>query len=192
MKFKLCDLSEEELIRRLNILKEFKLDNNQVFLFYGTLLGCVREQKVIGHDDDIDIAYLSNKHTKEDVKEEMLDIYKALNSKGVLLKYFNLNYEEVFNFDNMVFGLGQCHILIDGFVFDLFTTWIDENGFLNTYEFGPIDKSNKFFPLKKGILNGIEFNIPNNPEILLEEIYGSDWRTPQNKKSDRERKIVLR
>jgi phosphorylcholine metabolism protein LicD len=190
---KLRDLDNKELDRRLKILKNFKLKGYDVFLFYGTLLGSVREQKLIGHDDDIDLAYLSKYHTKEEIKKEMLEIYKELNKKGILIKYFDLNYDEVFDFENMVNGLGQCHIMIDGFIFDLFTTWVDQDGDFNTYEFGKITKATDYFPLELGTLHKYKFKIPKNAKILLKEIYGEDWEIPQEKKSTRKnRDIYLR
>ena len=37
-----------------------------------------------------------------------------------------------------------------------------------------------FNTFKIGILNGVEFIIPNHASELVEKIYGKNWRTPQN------------
>lgn len=174
------ELSYEEKLRRTKKVADFVLPNNQVFIHCGTLLGAIREGGLIEHDDDFDVAYLSNYHTKEEVKNEMLDIYKYLKEKGMLVKYFDLNYREVFEFENMVYGLGQAHIMIDDFVIDLWTTWIDEDGDFNLFDMKKITKS--ILPLVKTTIYGIEFNCPVNGEEIIEKIYGRDWKIPQKKK----------
>ncbi len=173
-------LNHEEKLRRLKIIQDFKLPNNETFLHCGTLLGAVRENGLISHDDDIDIAYLSNKHTKEEIKQEMMEIYDYLNSKGILKKHFDLDYIEVFKFNNTRYGIGQAHIEIDGFVFDLWTTWLDEDGDYNLFDVKKITKS--ILPFKIGTIYDLEFKIPNNAEEILEKLYGSDWKIPQKGK----------
>src|SRR5699024_9419136 len=52
------------------------------FIFYGTLLGQVRENDFIGHDDDFDAAYLSKAKDGPTAASELRDIAYALIDSG--------------------------------------------------------------------------------------------------------------
>ena len=45
----------------------------QGWIAFGTLLGAAREGKVIGHDSDIDLAYLSEKPTPAEMAQELYE-----------------------------------------------------------------------------------------------------------------------
>lgn len=180
---KFADLTHEEKIAMLKALQEFKLPNNPVFLHCGTLLGAIRENALIDHDDDIDIAYLSAYHTIPEVKREMLEIYHYLADNNMLIKYFDLNYCDVFNINSNTPGLGQAHILFNGYAFDMWTTWIDNDGFFNLYDMSQISDSP--LPLETATIYGLNFPVPRNAKDILRAIYGSDWRVPKVMKPPR-------
>ena len=48
------------------------------WIAFGTLLGAAREGKVIGHDSDIDLAYLSEKPTPAEMAVELYGVARAL------------------------------------------------------------------------------------------------------------------
>lgn len=188
MKFR--EISEEKKKEIVKLVQDFKLDN-EIFLQGGTLLGCVRENALIDNDDDIDISYISKYSNAEDIKKEMLEMYKVLIDKGIMIKYFDLQYKEIWDFNNLVEGRGQCHIKLNDFIIDLWTAWVDEEGYVNYCDIPKICKAEEFFPLRVGKIYDSEFNIPKNAEELLEKIYGVDWKIPQSKKPILERKGVL-
>ena len=53
------------------------------FICYGTLLGAVRNGKLIGHDNDIDIAYVSEHPHPVDVVREGYRVERVLRDDGL-------------------------------------------------------------------------------------------------------------
>ncbi len=168
---------EYSLLEKTNMLSNVKLIEteieNPIFLMFGTLIGAVREGRLIDKDDDIDVCYLSKYHTKQEVKEECKSIYERLKSKGLLTKYFDEN-NNVGDLDSINTVFGQAHITINETLFDFFTGWIDEEGNFWTCQWGNYGKG---FELTTIDLLGIEFNIPKNYDEILTRLYGN-WTTP--------------
>ena len=141
--------------------------NIHSFITSGTLLGMVREGRFLAHDDDIDLAYVSQHSDEAAVVEEREALLKliseqgnmvAVNANGVIkIRYF---------FDDLYFD------------FDLFTGFC-LGDFVNIYLQKPntIPKA-AILPLRSDIFYGEETSIPQRPEALLEVNYGPDWRTP--------------
>ncbi len=57
-----------------------------LFLVGGALLGYVRDRELIRSDDDLDTAYISKYTRPEDVREEMVEIFKKMTEDGELAK----------------------------------------------------------------------------------------------------------
>ncbi len=55
----------------------------QGWIAFGTLLGAMREGKVIGHDSDIDLAYVSTRPTPAEMTVELYDVARALRRHGM-------------------------------------------------------------------------------------------------------------
>lgn len=182
MKFTLGSMTMERKLEILNELKDFKIRDNEMFLQGGTWLGAVREGGLIDHDDDIDIAYISKYHTIPEIKKEMLEIYQEIIDKNMMCKYFDTNYNIITDFTKLVDGRGQCHIYIDTMPIDLWTVWEDEEGYINFCDMPKFAKADDFLPLEYIKLYDVDFKVPKNSETHLEKIYGSDWKTPQQKK----------
>ncbi len=132
---------------------------------YGTLLGLVRDNALIGHDDDIDTFYISRKTKIEDVINESHDIYDTFISLGYRVDRLNNGLMQIFISD-----VGR---------FDLFTSWFDEETF--HLFFAVISREIKkqdIFPVKSVNFMGGEVYIPAKSEKLLESTYGKNWMTP--------------
>src|SRR4051812_36757373 len=52
------------------------------WIAFGTLLGAARGGKVIGHDSDVDLAYLSEQPTPSEMATEMYGVARALRAHG--------------------------------------------------------------------------------------------------------------
>jgi SAM-dependent methyltransferase len=74
---------QERLLHRVDEvtgdLREFGIE---AFICYGTLLGLVRDGRLIPHDDDADLAYLSAHEHPADVVRESYAIERRLRDKG--------------------------------------------------------------------------------------------------------------
>jgi phosphorylcholine metabolism protein LicD len=62
----------ENLIKVSDILKDLKID---FFLDTGTLLGAVRDKKIIPWDNDVDIGILFDQYTKDTIDSLVLELY---------------------------------------------------------------------------------------------------------------------
>jgi len=141
------------------------------FLFWGTLLGIIRDKDFISYDHDIDLVYLSPYKKYEHIKEELQYIYQYLQKNELLVKVFK--------------NKGQVHIktpLKDKFIFDLWVAWIENGYFCVTSSNGimKISQENLLLPLYPIKFRGYSFLVPNNSEKLLKILYGNNWKVPIN------------
>lgn len=149
----------------------------------GTLLGSVREGKIIKHDDDIDLGVF-----KEDfIKIQNDDIlHQDLKKAGLhlIISKPEMNHNKIVSFreDN---DYTKDKIFIDIMSYDIFNEKINfsyethRKWWPNAYYY-----KNELLPFKKGKLNHLEINIPNNPIKYLERQYGDCnkdkcWKIPK-------------
>lgn len=125
------------------------------FLVSGTLLGCIREGRLLAHDNDIDIGLL------EGVDEGA--VAKVLGESG----HFHLLPRRA----------GDCLRVkhLNGIAIDVFLHH-SENG--SVWHGGLKARwRNSPFALTETLFLGTQYAIPESPERYLEENYG-DWRQP--------------
>ena len=150
--------------------------NLEHFVFYGTLLGFVREGKPIEGDDDVDI--LVNK--------------KHFNEVKALVKTMNFSIHDG-EFPNTTNFFLQAHgriegtiVLIDFYFYDFDS---DPHFILEHWnQFGKVEDEDSIlklpkaliFPLKKEKFSDLEINIPCHSEVICEYLYGRSWRIPLN------------
>ncbi|CED70313.1 putative phosphorylcholine metabolizing protein [Aliivibrio wodanis] len=134
------------------------------FISSGTLLGIVRDGQFIGHDDDVDICYISQVETEEEVLSERIRLMEFLKTKG-----FNTAFSGIAHY--------WCHTP-KGINLDIFTGFTEE-GFCSMNPIGRREvKAEDVLPLQKIQSNGVELYLPRNPEPLLVLNYGPNWKTP--------------
>lgn len=153
-------------------LKNIKIE---YYVGFGTLLGVVRDNSFIKHDDDID--YFVNIHDSND----WLLIFNILTSKGYTPKGFYIENNQIHEL-----GFEKNGIRVD--FFQLYKSGNSQS--VDSYYRNPnlIYKANvvsirKYnFEVIPGhfvkIIKGSHFTIPNNYENILKAIYGDNWRTP--------------
>lgn len=138
-----------------------KLTNNGLYLvlFYGTLLGYIRDKNFINGDDDIDVLMPRYQLPKlmNIIKKE--NIQTGIVTNDIVQLYFN----DLGPFDIYLFENKESDILI---------RW--DGNYLHSH--------NHFYPLYRIKFKGYQVYIPKNSESLLTEIY-NNWRTPQIKGS---------
>jgi SAM-dependent methyltransferase len=140
----------------------------EAFLAYGTLLGAVRDGKLIGHDSDADLGYVSRHEEPADVVIESFGLQRALEARGYqVVRYSGAAIKvDVVEPDGAVRGL------------DLFGGFMREGQLHLLGEIRTPFRPEWIFPLTEATLEGHPFPVPAEPERLLVATYGESWRVP--------------
>lgn len=151
------DIAKENL---LLFNKIAKANDFRFVLFWGTLLGAIRENGFIKHDFDIDVVSCD--------EDKLLDIIPLFQKEGFLfIRYYTSKARTMYSFSK------------DGVFIDVY---IAKNAGADKYYLcgakipaSFIDRT-EFFSFI-----GENFLIPQEYEKILVMIYGKDWRIPQDK-----------
>lgn len=138
------------------------------FLSFGSLLGAVREGKVIAHDVDVDLGYLSAFDNPVDVLLEGLRIERVLASHGLRPKRHNGGF--------LAMDLRQP----DGTTrnLDVFTAFLQEGRLHQVNDIDTEAVEGDVLPLATIVFEGRPMPVPARPEVFLESAYGKEWRVP--------------
>jgi SAM-dependent methyltransferase len=149
----------------LGALKKAGID---AFPAYGTLLGAVREGRLIGHDSDADLGYVSEHTHPVDVMLESFRLQRALADMGYRIsRYSGAAFKvEVIEADGSIRGL------------DVFGGFL-ANGMLHLMgEIRTPFEREWIFPLGTTTLEGRTLPAPANTDAFLAATYGPGWRVP--------------
>ena len=154
-------LDDYRLVKEI-FKQEFDYD---LCIAYGTLLGYIRENGPIGHDDDLDATYISRYEDPNEVVKETHEMIKVFEKYGYQAK---------------VITNGQIHVAVkNGIIVDIFTSWFSDSSFHLYFTVKSSDlKKEDIFPLQEVEFSKRKIYIPNKPEKLLEAIYGDGWMVP--------------
>ena len=172
---KLQKLNFHNLISISPLLKDI-----EYFIFYGTLLGIVRENNIIKGDDDIDFL-VNHKFKNLLLKKMKLEKSFKMNKK-VCNKYFVQyikKYKKLRTFVDFYFYVNQPK---KKFIIDKHN-WI---GNINDERFSLHFPKKIIFPIKKGT----KFNMPKNPIAACKYIYGETWSKPLKKNTNYRPEII--
>jgi hypothetical protein len=135
---------------------------------YGTLLGAVRDQRLIAHDNDIDLAYVSEHPHPVDVAREAIRIERVLRDAGYAVRRGSgsrLNIRVKLS-DRSLRGI------------DVFTAhWVDGVLYMPSDTGFPLPRD-AILPLGEVMLHGHPMPAPARAEELLAATYGEGWATP--------------
>lgn len=145
------------------------------FVDFGTLLGIVRENQLLGHDLDIDLGVLvESLYTREHVQ--------AILSAGgcTLVRSFVYNdqiVEQSYRYKEIKFDI--CYYGTEGAHSTCYLFYEADDSYLKENEMNVV----RFrYGLIEGIQShdfaGLTVNVPKEPERILQEKYGADWRVP--------------
>lgn len=162
----LIDELMDEVVRLMDTLREQA--GVPAYICYGTLLGAVRNGRLIGHDNDVDIAYVSDHPHPVDVIREGYRVERVLRDAGWVVRRgsgVRLNVR-------LRLGDGSLRFV------DVFTShWVEgvlyipsDTGFRLPRE--------TILPLGTVELMGRQVPAPADPETLLAATYGENWRVP--------------
>lgn len=140
----------------------------QGWIAFGTLLGAAREGGVIGHDSDIDLAYLSDQPTPAQMATELYDIARALRRHGMKV------LTKSASFITVVFTSpdgGQASI-------DVYTCFHVGDLLYETATVRDRVPRSAILPLTQLEFEGRMLPAPADPDRMLAVSYGPGWRVP--------------
>ncbi|TKV27383.1 class I SAM-dependent methyltransferase [Arthrobacter sp. NamB2] len=141
----------------------------ELFVTGGTLLGPVRNGRIMAHDDDADLAYLSEHTNPSDVVLESFRIERTLAAQG---------YEVVRHSSGHLQLMFPGGTVTDRFYLDIFTYFECDGWFYGTFHARERADAVTIQPLKPLPVNGRLLPGPAEPAQLLAAIYGPSWEVP--------------
>ncbi len=164
-----------------NLIKEF-----ENFIFFGTLLGLVRDNKIIEGDDDIDF-YVNINHRDS--------LIKKLKSNFLIIDENNPDNQN--NSFLQVFRKFEDKIFVIDFYF--YEPDKDEEFIIERWNFqGMPDNENKHlripkifvYPIQQKAYKTYPVNFPSQPIQLCEFLYGPSWKKKIIKDQDYTIKVI--
>lgn len=149
------DWSDSARRTLLDLRQDLSAAGIDFFLISGTLLGCIREGNILGHDKDIDVGVMDHVGPA--------DIRKALIGTGRFMP-LPLVTERILRVKH------ACGVMLD-----IFFHWEHDGRLL--HEGQKTRWWNTPFSLVEHDFLGEKFLVPDNADLYLSENYG-DWRTP--------------
>ena len=161
----LNETSAERLLDAYSTVRSFfkeQLDLD-LFLMYGSLLGCQRDGRFIPGDDDLDVGFITPCTNPAQLKTEAQRVTEAAVAAG-----FHVTTR---------YGGGLLKIWIDSVDVDVYPIWFYRG---HAWAYDAISASRgDFIPSQERNLLGTNVLVPRNPDALLESTYGPNWTTPQ-------------
>lgn len=140
-----------------------------IFVFYGSLLGQVREGGFIGHDNDFDTAYLSNLTDGPTAAAELRDIAFALIDAGLDVEC-RFSALHIHDSADPKLRIDLFHIYFDG----------DDNLALPFGRSGDLEfRRDDWHGVTEGMMADHKVGVPANAEKLVAHLYGENWKVPQ-------------
>jgi hypothetical protein len=141
----------------------------QVFVTGGTLLGPMRaDGRLIPHDDDADLAYLSEATSPADVARENFEIGRLLREHGY--DVMRLSAAHV-----------QMHFTHDGVpdhYVDLFAGFLVDGMWYQHFAIREEAGRERILPTTTVTVEGRPEPAPADPEFMLTSLFGPSWRVP--------------
>jgi len=150
------------------ILDDLRALHHDAHLSYGCLLGAVRDGRMIGHDSDADVAYLSEHCTPADVIGESYEMERALRRRGWrVIRMSGADLKVLVPLDD-----GRTvHVDVFG-AFHVGDTFYQLGG-----RSGRLPRE-ALTPASAVRLEDFELPAPADPEAVLAFLYGPEWRRP--------------
>jgi SAM-dependent methyltransferase len=138
------------------------------FISYGTLLGAVRTGRLIGHDNDVDVGYLSEYTHPVDVIRESIRVERVLRARDWRVVRQNGAFLALF----LPQADGSSRNL------DVFSCFIVNGRLHQVHDIRTKADRSAVLPLRDIEFEGRLLPAPAKPEVFLRAAYGRHWRVP--------------
>jgi hypothetical protein len=139
-----------------------------VFVTGGTLLGPVRDGHLIGHDDDVDFAWVSRHTHPVEVAREGFALGRALRRAGFdVVRHSPGHLQMHFSYR----GIADHYV-------DVFAGWFADGWWHQVFCIRHPAQREDLLPAVPLRVEDREEPAPRSPEIQLEANYGPGWRVP--------------
>lgn len=150
------------------VLGALKAAGIDAFLAYGTALGAVRDGRLIGHDSDADLGYVSRHQHPVDVVRESFRVQRTLRAMGYRVTRYSAIAIKVHVTESD--GLDRGLDVFGGFMRDGVLYLMGELAI-------PFERA-WIEPFGTATLEGREFPVPADTDAFLTATYGPRWRVP--------------
>lgn len=151
-------------------------------VFYGTLLGLVRDGQLITGDDDVD--FLVDESYRDEVIALLqkngyeIELGNAINSTDHFFKLFVSRSGRDSQVDFYFYNVpARKNYIIERWNFYGLSRVTDVNSAIHI-------PTKLLFPFKQITVNGVKVSFPQQPRILCRWLYGNGWARPQKKNSE--------
>ena len=155
---------KEEYKKVIHIVTQQLSDwGHEAVLCYGTLLGAIRDEGFIPHDDDVDMLYFHTSTNRDQMMRDRLTVLEKFKDAGYKIWDSGTNF----------------HVTPKGHTvgIDLFPCWTEgayTSLMMEKYIYRTI-KTSILKPISSTPLYGETYNAPNDSKTFLQERYGTDW-----------------
>ena len=151
-----------------DVLAIMRAEGVEGFLAYGTLLGAIRAGRVIAHDYDADLSYLSARTYPVGAIGESYRLERAIRAGGYLVRRYSA----------MAFQVGVDSTDPNHPWVDVFGSLIVGETMYVMWDVGAPLRRDQVLPPARCHLEGRELPAPRDPEAWLAAAYGPSWRIP--------------
>src|SRR5690625_1685503 len=152
------------------IIADLRAMDLRPFIVGGTLLGGVREGNLLPHDDDADIAYLSEHTNPIDVALEGYRVGRRLEELGYSLMRHSATHMQLHFRDE------ETHV---NYYIDVFAAFFTDDGHINQpfHVRGPM-REDQMLPFGTVEIDDFSFPVPRDLDCWLTLNYDENWRIP--------------
>jgi SAM-dependent methyltransferase len=139
-----------------------------VFVTGGTLLGPVREGRLLPHDDDADLAYLSRHTHPADVALESFEIGRVLREAGYQVLRLSVGHLQI----QFTYGGRPDHYV------DVFAGFLIDGYWMQHFPVRTPAVRDDVLPPSTVLVEGRPEPATRTPEFTLRALFGEGWREP--------------